>query len=407
MAEVTVEAAMLAGTSRGMRAVVFVTNNIGYVFGINGDNDLDYMKTTNGGLTLSAATDVFTGTVEAFDVWYDQWTPGDTGRIIHIWYIQGGTGDDLLYTQLNTNGDVQTDRTVVSLTSTAASRTQFISGTKARGGNLYCAYNIDNITESGMYRSVDNGANWSVMTSPMEGDDGDQCKLFPANVADPQDIWLLYQDDSANELTLKEYDNSGNSFTESAALTMAEETTDATGQYGFDGSIRHSDGHLIAAYFDAYDALGASDFKVYDINGTGSLTALTDIATNVQDMYYPSVFLNQDQPDWIYVAYLGVSAGTSTLGSSVPVVYALSKNRGLTWTKYIAYSTSTTDYRQCWAPNNGERFLVVWMDISSRALLTNNDNSEEFGFTPLNNFQFASAKGQNNTGIISVTERIR
>src|SRR3990167_5292003 len=224
MADVTVEAAMLAGTTRGMRAVVFVTNNIGYVFGINGDNDLDYMKTTNGGLTWSAATDVFTGTVEAFDVWYDQWTPGDTGRIIHIWYIQGGTGDDLLYTQLNTVNDVQTDITVVSLTSTVAGRGQFISGTKARGGNLYCAFDIDAGAEMGMYRSVDNGANWSVMTSPME-QVLDQCKLFPANVADPQDIWLLYQDASTNELTLKEYDNSGNSFTESAALSMTEETT--------------------------------------------------------------------------------------------------------------------------------------------------------------------------------------
>src|SRR3972149_1757014 len=246
------------------------------------------MKTTNGGLTWSAATDIFTGTVEAFDVWYDQWTPGDTGRIIHIWYIQGGTGDDILYTRLNTVDDVQTDITVVSLTSTVAGRGQFISGTKARGGNLYCAFDIDAGAETGMYRSVDNGATWTSRTSPVEATI-DQCKLFPANVADANDIWLLYQDASTDELTLK-----------------------------------------------AYDAAGASDLKVYDINGTGSLTALTDIATNVQDIYYPSVFLNQNQPDWIYVAHIGVTGGTSTLGTSVPVVYSLSKNRGLTWTKNIA-----------------------------------------------------------------------
>src|SRR3990167_10744708 len=157
MADVTVEAAMLAGTTRGMRAVVFVSRDIGYVFGINGDSDLDYMKTTNGGLTWGAATDVFTGTVEAFDIWYDQWTPGDTGRIIHIWYIQGGTGDEILYTQLNTTNDVQTDITVVSLTSTVAGRGQFVSGTKARGGNLYVAYGIDAGAELDMYSSIDNG----------------------------------------------------------------------------------------------------------------------------------------------------------------------------------------------------------------------------------------------------------
>src|SRR3990172_3559453 len=392
MAEVQVEGLMAGTTSRGMRSVVFVSENIGYVFGINSYNDMDYMKTTNGGLTWAAAVDIFTGTVEAFDVWYDQWTPGDTGRIIHIWYIQGGTGDDILYTRLNTVNDVQTDITVVSLTSTVAGRGQFISGTKARGGNLYCAFDIDAGAEMGMYRSVDNGAAWSAMTSPMEATI-DQCKLFPANVADPNDIWLLYQDASTDELTLKEYDNSGNSFTESAALTMAEETTNAVGQYGFDGSIRHSDGHLIIAYCDTYDNAGGSttDLKVYDINGTGSLTALTDIATNVDHIYYPQVFLNTDQPDWIYVAHLGVTAGTSTLTSSIPVVYALSKDRGLTWTKDIAYSASTTDYRQCWTPLSGERFMVMWSDISATDIITNHDNSKEFGFPQFENYKSVRA----------------
>ena len=109
---------------------------------------------------------------------------------------------------------------------------------------------------------------------------------------------------------------------------------------------------------------------------------MTAIATGVDHIYYPQTFLNQDQPDWIYIAYLGVSAGTSTLTTSIPVVYALSKDRGLTWTKDIAMSTSTTDYRQAWTPLNGERFLVVWMDIYAVDLITNYNNSKEFGFTP-------------------------
>lgn len=404
MADLTVEAAMLAGTSRGMRSVVFVNRDIGYVFGINGDSDLDYMKTTDGGLTWGVATNIFTGTIFAFDVWYDQWTPGDTGRIIHLWFISLDT-DDVFYQAFNTATDVLGSQIVIFAGATLSGfRGTFCSGAKMRGGNLLMCFNGDAFAETATYKSINNGATWSVLTNVIEADN-DQCKIFPANVADPNDGWLLYQDASTNELTLKEYDDSGNSFTESAALTMTEETTDATGQYGFDGAIRHSDGHLIVAYLDAYDAAGASDLKVYDTNGTGSLTALTDIATNVQDIYYPNVFINNDTPDWIYVAYLGVSAGTSTLGSSVPVVYALSKDRGLTWTKDIAYSTSTTDYRQCWTPLNGERFLVVWMDISSLALMTNNDNSKEFGFTTFNNYQFTSARGQNNTGIISMSER--
>jgi len=177
---------------------------------------------------------------------------------------------------------------------------------------------------------------------------------------------------------------------------MTEETTNGVGQYGFDGSIRHSDGHLIVAYCDTYDNAGGSttDLKVYDINGTGSLTALTDIATNVDHIYYPQVFLNTNQPDWIYVAHLGVTAGTSTLASSVPVVYALSKDRGLTWTKDIAYSASTTDYRQCWTPLSGERFMVMWSDISALDIITNHENSKEFGFPSFNNSISLRMSGQ-------------
>ena len=382
-----------------MRSVVFVTKDIGYCFLINGDSDLDYVKTTNGGLSWGGAVDVFTGTVEAFDVWYDQWTPGDTGRIIHIWYIQGGTGDDVLYTRLNTVDDIQTDITVISLTSTAIDRGQFVSGTKARGGHLFCAFDIDNGAEHGLYRSTDNGVTWGSRTDPVEAAD-DQCFLFPANAADANDIWMLYQDASTNELTVKTHDDSANTNSESAALTMVEETTDLLGQYGFNGAIRHQDGHLIFAFFNAYDEAG-EDFLCYDWDGT-TATALTALTTDIDDMYYPAVYLNQDQPDWIYIAYIGKSDGLEALQGTIGIYYALSKNRGLTWTKDIPYSTGTSsDPRETWVPLNGERFYVVWMSVLLE-LLSNNDNSKEFGFTGLNNYQFPRAVGVKNTGIISI-----
>lgn len=406
MADVTVEAAMLAGTSRGMRALVFVNSEVGYMFGINGDSDLDYMKTTNGGATWGAAVDVFTGTATAFDVWYDQWTPGNTGRDIHIFFIESGSSD-VSYFRFNTTNDTKT--TIVDIfagASVVAGRGVFVSGARMRGGNLLCVFDIDAFTETGTYKSTDNGATWSAMTNGLEAT-LDQCQVFPANVADPNDGWLLYHDNDAAELTLKEYDDSGNSFSESAALVMAAENTDGTGQYGFSGSIRHSDGHLIVAFFSIGYADPAEDFLVYDINGTGSLTALTALTTDINNMYYPSVYLNEDQPDYIYIAYIGKSDGLETVATTAGVYYALSKNRGLTWTKDIPYSTSVIDYRQTWAPNNGERFMVVFTDISALSLNTNHDNSKGFGFTKLNNYQFPRVTGYNNTGIISVTEKIR
>lgn len=396
---------VIAGNSRNMRSLVFVSDTVGYFFySETTSSDLLYTKTTNGGLTWGAGVSILAGTIASLDVWYDQWTPGDTGRNIHIWVMDAAL-DDILYYRLNTTNDVVSSVvTIFAGATVVAGRGIFVTGTKTRGGNLFCVFNMDAFAETGTYKSTDNGATWSLLTNALEAN-LDQCRAFPANVADPNDVWLLYDDDSVAELTLKEYDDSAGTYSESAPLTFNNQATDATGQYGFDGSIRHSDGHLIASYMDAYDAAGASDFKVYDINGTGSLTALTDIATNVDSIYYPSVFLNQDQPDWIYVAYLGVTAGTSTLGSSVPVLYALSKDRGVSWTKDIAYSTSTTDYRQTWTPLNGERFTVAWMDISALTIVTNHDNSKEFGYTKLINYQATRAVGQNNTGIISVGGR--
>jgi len=401
MADIVVEAAMLNGQARAMNALVFVSSTVGYMFGINGDSDLDYMKTTNGGLTWGAAVDVFTGSVDSFGIWYDQWTPGDTGRIIHIAYTENGT-DDVQYEQLNTVNDVQSTLVDVRAGTTATlARGVFTSITKARGGNLYVAFDQNAGTELGLYRSTDNGATWGVRTNPMEATI-DQCMLFPANAADPNDIWMLYQDASTDGLTVKTHDDSANTNSESSALTMAENTFDFVGQYGFAGSIRHSDGNLIFAYMSTYDAAGGSttNFNVYQWDGT-TLTALTAIASAVDHIYYPGVYLNQDQPDWIYVAHLGVSAGTSTLTTSMPIVYSLSKDRGVTWTKDIAYSTVTSDYRQCWVPLNGERFMIVWTDISALSLNTNNDNSKEFGFTALNNYMIGRATGQNNTGILS------
>lgn len=388
-----------------MRALVFVSATVGYMFGINGDNDLDYMKTTNGGATWAAAGDVRTGTVEAFDVWYDQWTPGNTGRDIHIFFIDGGTTDLVLYFRFNTVDDTKTSAITVSSTnSTVAGRGQFVSGTRARGGNLYCAYDIDAGAEVGFFRSLDNGATWATRGGTVVEATLDQAMLFPANAADPQDIWMLYDDDSAAELTIKTYDDSANTTSESAALSYNNQATDAVGQYGFAGSIRHLDGFLLFAFMSTYDAASGAttNFKVYTWDGT-TATALTDIATGKDDIYYPGVYLNQDQPDWIYVAYLGVSGGTSTLTTSMPVLYALSKDRGATWTKDIAYSTSTTDYRQCWVPLNGEKFMVVFTDISALSLNTNDDNSIGFGFTTFNNYLRPRATGQDNTGIIQTS----
>jgi hypothetical protein len=375
-----------------MRGIVFTTATIGYLFYTDANSDFAYKKTTDGGLTWGAAVLVSAAeTIVGYDVWYDQWTPGNTGRIIHIWYF-GTADDDIIYKALNTTNDALTSAVIVFNGATAvAGRGTFVSGAKMRGGNLLCCFDIDAGAETGTYRSVDNGATWASRTNLIEAT-LDQALVFPANVADPNDGWFLYYDASALAVTLKEHDDSANTNAESATIVAATAgITDLTGQYNWCGSVRHSDGHLIAGIWTERDSV-TGDFRLFDIASTASFPELTALATNIDDSYYPSMFIDQRRGD-IYVAYVGKLDGTETLDTTASVYYAKSADRGVTWTTNVLISATGSDWRGCWTPLSGSRFMAVWQDISSLALFTNNDNSQEFGYLNLNNYEHIRVYG--------------
>ncbi len=369
---------MSAGPDRRIwRNVVFTDAMTGYVFYPNSTADLVYEKTSDGGQTWGAPVTVFTGGVICFDVWFDQWTPGDAGTIIHCWFQDSGT-DDVLYKNLDTSGDTLGSLiTVFAGAGAGASVTSYVSGTKTRGGNLLVSYFVTTSGNSGTYRSTDGGATFGSVTNLVEAA-GDWALAFPGNEADDQDAWFLYMDVSADELTLKTYDDSGNSFSESSVIaTLIDSTNDGNGQYPFSGAIRHSDGHLIVALCTDLDS-ATGDFRVFDIDGAGSITELTAIATNIDDLYYPSVFVADN--DQIYIAYTGKRDGSQTLGTTASVFYALSSDGGSTWSAGdTAYSVGSATYRQTHAPLNGERFIVMWREATGTNLLTNYDNSVEIG----------------------------
>lgn len=381
---------------------MFTTATVGYFFYTDANSDFAYRKTTDGGLTWGSAVLVSGAeTIVGYDVWYDQWTPGDTGRLIHIWFF-GTTGDDIIYRALNTTNDTLTSAVTVFNGATAvAGRGTFVSGAKMRGGNLYCCFDIDAGAETGTYRSTDNGATWASRTNLIEAT-LDQALVFPANVADPNDAWFLYYDASATAVTLKEHDDSANTNAESATIVTATAgATDLTGQYNWCGSIRHSDGHLITGIWTERDS-ATGDFRLFDVASTTSFPELTALATDKDDSYYPSMFIDQ-RTDNIYVAYIGNTDGSETLDTTASVYTAVSNDRGTTWTKDIVYSATGSDWRGCWTPLMGGRLMAVWQDISSLAMLTNNDNSKEFGYVNLNNYEHVRVYGSGGF----VTEKIR
>lgn len=377
---------------RGVRSVVFVSPTVGYLFYTDANSDFVYKKTVDGGATWAAPVALSGAeTIVSFDVWYDQWTPRDTGRLIHIWYF-GVTNDRIIWRSLNTvNDSLLAEVTVFQGASAVAGRGAFVSGAKMRGGNLLCCFDIDAGAEHGTYRSVNNGTSWASRTDVVEAT-LDHAWVFPGMDADPQDAVIMYHDDSASEFTIKTHDDSANTNAESGALaTVVPGITDLTGQHHWTGAIRHSDGHLLVALWTERDTANG-DLRCWDVSGSGigQTVEKSFILTNKDDSYYPSMFIDQRTGN-VYLAYVGKSDGSETLDTTASVYYAKSVDGMASWTMDTLYSATGSDWRGCWVPLMGPRFLAVWQDISSLALMTNTDKSLEFAGILPNNYQFVKS----------------
>jgi hypothetical protein len=384
MADVTIEGSVLSATARGQRSEVFTSENVGYQFFIDGaDSDFFYLKTTDGGATWGGPVEIDTDTTIAclaFDVWYDQWTPGDSGTKIHIAWMQSDI-DGINYRALDTNGDSLGSQVLAfDGATTATGSGVHCSIAKMRGGNLYIVTQIDAGAEFALVRSTDGGANWGARTNPIEAI-GDFAFLFPGNESDANDAWLLYFDSSTTELTLKVHDDSADTNSESSVIAVTAASGNDLRRWHVGGSIRHSDGHLICTTTTAYD-LGSNDHRVLDVNGSGSITELTAILSNTDDHYLTAVFIDQTTND-IYVAYLGKKDGSESLGTAVTVYYTKSTDGGASWSAGdTAYMEGAAD-NLTWicTPLMGPRFYVSWIRDST-ILEGNAVNSLTFGGAP-------------------------
>ncbi len=169
-------------------SVVFISDLVGYKFfrpGSAPDSGMCvYRKTTDGGATWGARVRVDTQTdCIGVSVWYDQWTPGDTGTYIHIATIDT-TDDDLFYNRLDTSND---SLLLVTATSTArgtasilAAGTNESSITKATDGRIIMVTDDANLT---LLRSCTTncgvGSNWSAMGTAPQGNADSWSLLMP------------------------------------------------------------------------------------------------------------------------------------------------------------------------------------------------------------------------------------
>lgn len=373
MADITIDSNVSVTTNEHVqpRSLVWTNSGTGYAFFLDNANAYHYRKSTDGGGTWGTEVEIETSRVFKQGIWYDGWTKGIIGSTIHICSTISGAAD-IVYRTLDTTDDsLGAAQTVFDGASESPSENwneSCISVVKVRGGSIYAGGWIDGNGENGFFASS-NGSSWSSRTTVADGNEMDMIQFLPASGPDANDCWSIYHDKSAGSISLKVYDSSANSWNETAIGQVSNESTFFT----FDSVVRNSDEHAILFAFNTINST-TGDGKLWDITGSNTVTEKTDVVTDVRT-FLLSIFLDQ-QSDDIYVSY---SKGT-TVGS---VLYQKSTDGGDTWDGETAMSVTSDDHRMSTGGtsigNDGGRFQPFWFNDDLNDLVTNKDNSIEFG----------------------------
>ncbi len=333
---------------------------------------LTWRKSTDMGRTWGAISATIDQNITSLAIWYDRWTPGDTtGNLIHIAWMEATT-DDVYYANLDTTtGTVSAPVLIFDGASFLLSANVSISITKAKGGNLVVIYNGNDGTEEGAYKSVNAGVNWSAITNPGEATT-DWFIALPGNYADTNDIDLIYWDRSADDLSYKTYDDSGNSWAETAITADASMVDSATVFPQFAAVYRLSDNHVLVFAWGGYD-VATADLRCWDIIPGTSVTEQTNVVTNADDCAAVAAILDTTS-GYLYVFYLGLSDGSQVIGAAVGVYYKTSVDGGATWgAEQVLHNAYLDDFRFLTASSlvAGPCVLpVLWLNDDTDELTT-------------------------------------
>jgi len=300
-----------------------------YAIYVNSINiDLEYSKSTDGGKSWAVPISLHAGTVISVAVTYDRWSNISAG-LIHCAYTDNGV-DDILYRNIDSeNSDNLSAETTVFAGSTAISGGA-LSITRARGGNLVVAGSIDAGSEDGAWESTDAGATWgSTIADPSEGATQDQYLLLPGWNADPQDVMLIFWDASADELSVKRYDNSADSWAEASIATGMVDLVATSGFPNFAAAVDLANSQNVVVAWTNTDTANA-DLRCWKITDT-TITEVTNVVLNgTDDQGLCAIMIDTVSGVW-WVAYGGKSDGSETWGTLVGVYGKASADAGSTW----------------------------------------------------------------------------
>ncbi len=319
-------------------ATVWASDQVGYKFYVDGGTGpCVYSKSIDAGANWGTAVivdsqpDCF-----AITVWYDKWTPGDSGSYIHIMTADPGN-DDIWYNRLDTKSDeLLLGATAVSAVLAAPGQTGTLtvadnkgSITKSTNGIVYMA--MSDQTDSYV---VECSSNCGVSTSwtetganPMDLDE-DFSLMMP--LADG-DILLINRDITADDIRSKVWDDAGaGSWSGVWTAINANAPENLTYDTGMAASVNINNGSIYLAYIDwaTGGTIGGTNDDVRTATYSGGVwTNNTDVITNTtRGLTNVSIGVDSNT-SVVYVAY---SAQVTPLTVNTTNVYWKSSANAMT-----------------------------------------------------------------------------
>jgi hypothetical protein len=312
-------------------STVFISDQVGYKFHRYGaapsNGACVYRKTLDGGVTWGAFVVVDSQTdCSGISVWYDQWTPGDTGSYIHIATIDTGN-DDVFYNRLDTNSDTLLLATATStslgLATTYTIGTNENSITKATDGRLFVVGDDGNGTVLRSCVSNCNiSTNWTTPGTAPQGNADSWSMLLPLSAGNI----ILINRSTANTIRSSVWNGtSWSAFTTIDAAAVRNTTYDV----GMAATLDTVTGDIYLAYVADNDTFTVADHDIRTaIYSAGSRSSKTNIFTNVaaRGLLQVAISRNQNNGD-IYVGYTArATIGTANTASA----YYVSSSNGMT-----------------------------------------------------------------------------
>lgn len=345
------------------RDLVWTNNNTAYLFFLNSStNFVSYTKTTDGGNSWGNVVDISngSGSIYRYDIYYDKWTSEKSGDLIHI-LINSIGDDDVHYNNLNTTDDQISSSSLVLNGISASTVRNHIQIIRSRDGMLYAGGNIDGGGEI-FFKNSSDGVTWTSKSDYMELAN-DWVILSPGNELNPLDIWAFYWDLSANEISLKVYNSTSDSWNE----TVLDSATDNSVYFGWDSVYRHSDNASILFYHNNHQ-VSTQDLRVMEVLNNTNYTIKQSVFNNNADPALVGAMINQ-QNDELYAAYI---VGSTT---NADVYYKNSTNNANSWSGLNLYDDHSDDIKGLYGGTSvgkdGGRWQPVFFNDDLNGLYTN------------------------------------